>query len=373
MAILVYHPLDADPGGLSPFMQRITQVVRASDARIACPYLGLRVLRAVLSETKRWRLLTDAEELIKSPPPSQRAELLKFLVDHERHVRHWPGLHAKVVAGDTSVLVGSANLTEMGLGHRQEAAVMLDEPALVEEVHAWFDGLWERCETVPATRLEAFTAALPVALPEAAGLRLESPAPAVSAIVVPTPESKHEEQASEEGRFRGRIARAVSREWADAYLDLCADLLQTLEIEEDDARLVMSVPQGNVLPVTINQRYVLTAFHRGRSVIGMMLPPGVDVPPSLLPRMAKVRDHLGSFDAWQGEEPEEVPSFGYFDVSHPRELLPLRDDWLFAVLRETERPWRQSSYRRYHVPTFHRAAVDIVYRRPLLDQAFGPR
>lgn len=370
MLTLVHHALDSEPGALSPFVKYINTVAEGSDVRIACPYVSLRVLRSLVGKARRWRWLTDAEELLRSHAPSNRAELLKFLADHQERVRHWPDLHAKVVAGDASALLGSANLTEMGLGKRQEIGVLLDEPAIVGQLHCWFDALWSRCQAVPPAALNDFAAALPRALTEAPGVRLTSPAPAISAALFPAAEPPN--LASGEDELRERLSRAASREWANAYLDLCADLLATLELKEDDARLVMSVPTSSGLPVTINQRYVLCAFHRGRKVVGMMLPHDLQIPAELVPAMANVREHMGGFKAWHDEKPEEVPGFAYFEVEDPRELLPLRDEWLYAVMRETERPWKHSSFRRMHVPAFFRAAIDKNFRAALLNRAFSP-
>lgn len=173
----------------------------------------------------------------------------------------------------------------------------------------------------------------------------------------------------DEDRLRIRLGHAVSREWIEGYLDFCADLLSTWEIAEDDLRLSMSAPESNTtLAMTINQRYVTCAFHHGRKVIGLMLPPGAAIPPQLGTCMAKVRERLGTFAAWRDESLEEVPSFAYFEVDDPRELSPLRDEWLLAVLRETERTWKRSSYRtRNHIPAFHRAVVDKSYRSHILE------
>lgn len=370
MPTLVHHAFDLQPGDLSPFVRHIHAVAEGSDVRIACPYVSLRVLRSFVRKARRWRFLTDAEELLRSHAPSHRAELLKFLADHQEHVRHWPGLHAKVVAGDTAALLGSANLTEMGLGKRQEIGVLLDDPAIVGQVHSWFDALWSRCEAVPPAALNDFAAALPRALTEVSGVRLASPAPATSAAIFPAADQAN--VAAGEVELQKRLSRAASREWANAYLDLCADLLATLELEEEDARLVMSVPKGSHLPVTINQRFVLCAFDPGRKVVGMMLPHDLQIPPALVPAMAKVRERMGGYKTWRDEEPEAVPGFAYFEVENPRELLPLRDEWLYAVMRETERPWKHSSFRRKHVPAFYRAATDKDYRALLLDRAFAP-
>lgn len=97
-AALVHHSFDAVAGELSPFVQRIHDIAKGSELRSACPYLGLRALRPILAEAKSWRLLTDAEELMRSHATSQRAEWLAFLSKRERQVRHCSDLHAKVVA-----------------------------------------------------------------------------------------------------------------------------------------------------------------------------------------------------------------------------------------------------------------------------------
>ncbi len=245
----------------------------------------------------------------------------------------------------------------------------LDEPKLVAELRAWFDGLWERCTAPSLEALERFASSLPRVLPESPGAHLESPAPRLSAAVFAP--VKPAEDATDEDRLRARFAKGAARDWVDAYLDMCADLLQTLGISDDDARLSMTVPASKkALPVTINQRYVLCAFHKGQKVVGLMLPRGFEVPPKLVPALNRVRDHLGSFSRWPDEQPIEVPQFGYFEVEHPRELAPLRDAWLLAVVQEMERSWKQSTFRKHHVRSFFRAAVDHEYRGRLLVEAF---
>lgn len=145
----------------------------------------------------------------------------------------------------------------------------------------------------------------------------------------------------------------------------------SVRVQRDDGRLVMSVPKDGVLPITINQRYVLSALHHGRQVVGLMLPKGIRIPTARRATMPNGGNHVWSFKTWRDEASEEVPDFGYFEVVDPHALLALRDDWLFAVMRETERAWKLSGYRRFHVHAFHQAVVDKGYRNHLLDSVFN--
>jgi len=369
VTILIHHPASPSSGEISSFVRHIHEIAEGSNLLIACPYISLRVLRPILGRARGWRILTDFEELLRSHAPSQRAEVIRFLADSGDRVRHWPGLHAKVIVGDDAALVGSANLTEAGLGQRQEMAVRLDAPALLEKLRAWFMDLWERCSAPSSETLRLFASCLPRELSKTSAPRLESPAPRLSVTVL----SAHNppERSNDELRLRERVARAVSRAWIDGYLDMCADLLETLEIREDDARLSMTIPRSNKsLPITINQRYAITSFRKGRRVIGLMLPHGFEVPSVLVPAFRKVRDRLGSFKPWPDERPDDVPQFGYFEVEHPSELEPIREAWLCAVSKETERSWKHSAFRRYHVCELYRAVIDRDYRATLLGDAF---
>ncbi len=57
-------------------------------------------------------------------------------------IHHCPALHAKAVISDSFAMMGSANLTNHGILGRTEMGVLLDDPAMVAEMGAWFDDLW---------------------------------------------------------------------------------------------------------------------------------------------------------------------------------------------------------------------------------------
>lgn len=365
MISLVHHALDAEPRTLSPFVQHIHAIADGSDLCIACPYLGVGVLEPILRMAKSWRLLTDAEELLRSYEESQRAEVLKFLVDHGQRVRHWPDLHAKVVIGNTRALVGSANLTAKGLGQRQEMAVALEEPNAVAQLRTWFDALWDHCSTPAVEHLEAFRSSLPAAPSTALTVHIPSAAPKVAAVVprelaTGTPDSTGEESLVQ------RLALGASREWIEAFLWLCAELLNALGTGADDPRLAMTLPkkERRVLRVNLNQREVLSAHHHDSRSIGLILPSGVDLPPDLSDRIVhQYRFRPASDGKW----------FAYFAVDDPGLLAPLRDSWLSAICDEGARHQRRSSFHRHHVPAFMSSVTDLGYRQRLLAAAFPKR
>lgn len=365
---LVHHPVESSKRTGSPFMMEMRAIAESSDLRIACPYLSLPVLRPILACSRSWRLLTDAEELLRSHGVAEREEWIEFFAMHQQRIRHWPGLHAKVVAGDESALVGSANLTIAGVAERQEMGVVLCDSRHVDGLRAWFDGLWNQCAIVERIDLENFARSLPPPPDSDGMLRLSSPV--VRSSMRGIDDAKSSGAVDGEARLLSRLAIGRSRHWVEAYLEMCRDLLVSLDIGPDDPRLSMSAPEG-ALALTINQRYALCAFHRGVNVIGLILPHDFEVPAELVPDMNSVRDHLGSFKAWPDEPPENVPQFGFFDVKDPQVLLPMRDAWLDAVRRELRRPWKRSSFRRYHVPAFYCAAMDAEYRARVLDTAYS--
>lgn len=367
MISLVHHALDAEPGAISPFVQHIHNIAEGSDLCIAGPYLRVRVLDPILRKAKTWRLLTDAEELLRSHARCERAEMVKLLVDHGKHVRHWPDLHAKVVIGNTHALVGSANLTAMGLGQRQEMAIALEDPDAVARLRTWFDALWERCTSPSPMDLEAFSSSLPAAFPEVLAVRIPSPAPKVSALVVSRELATRTPDTTGEGRLIERLALGASREWIEAFLSLCAELVEALGTVADDPRLAMTLPntERGVLRVNLNQREVLSAHRHNPMSIGLILPQSVDLPPDLAGRIVHQYEFRPASDGkW----------FAYFSVEEPRLLAPLRDSWLFAITDEGARQQRRSSFRQHHhVPAFLGSVTDLEYRQRLLDAAFPKR
>lgn len=192
--------------------------------------------------------------------------------------------------------------------------------------------------------------------------------------------------ADAEARLIARLRLAPDRQWAESWLDLAKELVEVAGLDADDARLVMSLPQGKFLPITINRRYVLTAFridegqHEKRWLIpDYNDPPGHAVVELILPASMKDRiDELpgvirhSSFDpGFAGETADNVPRFISFSAASKFNFAPeVLEGWQEAVLSECDHQ-RISNFRKYHEPVVYRAATDLDYRRLLLDRAFS--
>ncbi len=150
---LLYHDPDC-PGAVSPFDEGILGIVRGDEVSIACPYLGLEYLRRITRLTKSWRLLTDLEAWLRSLDHRQRERVYAFLIENRYLIRHYPLLHAKVVIGSHSAMVGSANFTSAGMRQRTEVSVRFENEPQVQELTEWFDVHWRRAKELDEVLLK---------------------------------------------------------------------------------------------------------------------------------------------------------------------------------------------------------------------------
>lgn len=175
---------------------------------------------------------------------------------------------------------------------------------------------------------------------------------------------------NEHEKFSRVIHQAPNRNWIEQYLDLVQELLNFTGLEDSDPRLVLSIPQSgsqtHQLSVTINRRYVLTAFRYGKPVTGFIVPFDFE-------QLAELRAssvHWWKFEALPGEQEGETPYFIRCE-GLPQEVLTSeqRRLWKKTVLSEVER-CQASPYKRNHRKTFYKATVDLIYRDLLLNEAF---
>ncbi|WP_343595802.1 phospholipase D family protein [Pseudomonas sp.] len=71
-------------------------------------------------------------------------------------------LHAKVILGEQTAIVGSANISANGLGFEgpecvgwQEAGLLMSDSSLRLEMQAWFDDLWKQGKKITEEKLKA--------------------------------------------------------------------------------------------------------------------------------------------------------------------------------------------------------------------------
>lgn len=150
---LLYHRPGA--AGVSPFDAAILSVARDKSVRVVCPYIGLPYLQRVLEHSPSWRLVTDVNDWVASLGAREVAPVLEFLSANCDKVRHLAGVHAKAVIGPDAAYFGSANLTDKGILARTELGEHVTDAPRVQELLAWFDGLWESSEVLQPQELAA--------------------------------------------------------------------------------------------------------------------------------------------------------------------------------------------------------------------------
>ncbi len=373
MIELLAHSADAEE---SVFERALVRIFGEGQLDIACPYLDPGYLER-LTVGVDWRLITDGDESLGALAGDARAGLLAFFADHPKRVRHKSLLHAKVFIGATKALVGSSNLTSNGLLKRDEVGLLVDGP-LVDELRVWFDELWSK--SIPFTLDEASKRKVKEkrerssvqegrVLPDNASRKTY-----LKSVIKgrrkkrdrPCPHEDHRE------RLLAAIGRSPSREWIDGYFDLLKRAIEETGLSNDDKRLVTTTPKEiNTIRLNINNRQVLSAYHRGANAIGFILPRSFVITSDLMSRKTKYNPEDPFRPVGKDEALENTP---YFFAFTTEVLSDIPQDFLAVWQREVVRNVsirNASPYKDHHNPLVYRAAVDLDFRKQLLDEAFG--
>ncbi len=166
-------------------------------------------------------------------------------------------------------------------------------------------------------------------------------------------------------RLVQRLSLLGSRAWVEQYFDLAQAMLDYLNLDCNDPRLVMSIPKSLKLPITLNHRYVLGIFRPGEPTLGFVL----DYNYSHLAEVRLKASYIYNFGRLRGEEILSPPCFVDFD--RLPELEGFKQEWQNAVLLELNRR-KSSSYRCYHESVVYEAVTNTDYRKIVLDEAFPP-
>jgi hypothetical protein len=92
---------------------------------------------------------------------SRRRDAVKFIKNNIVAVRHSPRLHAKVLIGNRTALVGSANFTTSGIQCQNEMGMFISDEKITKQLIRWYDGHWNSSLLVPVKKLEEYAEALP--------------------------------------------------------------------------------------------------------------------------------------------------------------------------------------------------------------------
>jgi hypothetical protein len=364
-------------GGISNFTQALDEVVTEGPIAVATPYLNPEYL-AYLVESKEWRLLTDLDECLVNMNIKERAQFQRLFTDNKDKMRDYPLLHAKVVVGRRKAFLGSANITRHGLGKRQEAAVLLSDQRSVEELLVWFDGLWERAEELSIEKLKTRLTRLPQNREINRQANSSRSRTIDSECTIPWKRKLKYTRTDIPEIVRRKhlveaIARAPSRNWIEQYFELLERAIRASGLDNDDRRILTSCTQDKQINLTINRCYALTSF-RKRNSIGMILPQNCQVSQyqGINVLRYKPGDPFKLFTRKKGNDPYiyvEFTAKGDDLSTIPEDMV---NSWLSAVSVQSG-GWDESLYRKYHEPLVYRAAVDMRFRKRLIDEAFGGR
>jgi len=374
MAELIHHTNESADGGVSPFDTAIRGIVAGEDVLIACPYITLEYLESILERAASWRLLTDAEAWLDSYSTTEREAIREFVARHHDRIHDVRDLHAKAVVGETGALVGSANLTRMGVSGRDELAVRFDEPERIAELCGWFDELWEEGSRVKLDEIDErirTSSPMPSSARGGGGMSISSDARRVSASVLESDTSKLDRLVADADsddvheRLVERVGKAPNRDWIDSHFDLFEELLDVSGLTTDDPILVASIPKTGGIHITINNRYVLTMMRTSRSQTSFILSDDTSGLDGFISRTTE----YDQFSNASGEPAPHLLTFvdGLKQVADPS----FRRGCIQAILSEVENRADRAKWRDKHEPIVCQAAVDHEYGAQVIDEAFS--
>lgn len=130
----------------SPFDDAVLQVAYQNSVKIVSPYIGIGYLQRIICICEDWIIISDVEAWLSSLSFKERVKAWAFIRSNIKRIHHFPDIHAKTVIAPNIALIGSANLTSMGILGRTEMGILLKDHDLVLELNEWFDVLWKQTE-----------------------------------------------------------------------------------------------------------------------------------------------------------------------------------------------------------------------------------
>ncbi len=380
-AIMLHHPvapsLEVKSSVFADAAKRVLDAAPLSEVRLVGPYLAYTVVLPLV-RGRAFRLLTDLAVCFDGRCDPA---LVSFMASNLESIRHLESVHAKVVLTDAAVLFGSANLTKSGFAERDELGCLLFDQALVQDVAAWFEELWNTAKPISQGEVLAAaergqTAKAPQGEPSPQQI-CEGPvhrtlgwmnvaARELSGIPCASPHRRAEQGlhdvAHERVELTAQLRRLTrSRSEAIRVLDLLAHALRAAGLGSEDRRLHLNFG-ARPMSVTIGQRYVAWCDRaRGQAEFGFIL----DSEPTEESRRLIPGAYL---DWYRSNRSNDVPAL-HVPV---RELtaVPTKiiESWERAIALEVEEAG-ESSFLRCKRPYLYRVLVDPSLRSVIAQEA----
>lgn len=356
---LLYHDFDGN-SDVSPFNDTFKELSNAGSLAIASPYITLRILCDLIDSCESWRLITDVQEWIRTQSTDQRDDTIEFIMENRESIHDCRNLHAKLVVGDATAFIGSANLTDAGLNRNAEIGVRLDGECEIEEIQQWFEQLWSYTELIDLSELKTYadevesTTDSPTVSMTNTGPSINNSLPFSRPSSTPVEDTQYKELVE-------AVEHAPSKEWMESCFDWISNLIDVTGLDEGDERIATTIPNPRKIAVNVNQRYVLTAY-LDQAQIGLILP-GDSI------AVSELSEYISDFG--QFSTPSNIDPY-WFEFPTPLDIHindTIKDDWQRAVQTEMNRA-KRSPYRNSHNPVVFHTAVDREYRKKVLSELF---
>ena len=353
------------------FERSLNAIVETSkELRLVSPYLSVEVLENLTNQRDFW-LITDLDAC------GVGDELKDFLYRHKDRIRSVRGVHAKVVLGDNSALLGSANLTRNGLCRRFEMACEIHDGEQLEELRAWFDDLWKRgAKAIDGERIEQArerTSRSKAAEQDPIEIEQLPKTGTVTWLESRTSKGPHHDSdlPSDIEELAGQLGSLTrSANEARRILERFNEVFEWLESAEsdlspeEDPRIHMNFGGSKAISITVGQRYVVWVDRKeGRREFGMLLD-NFDV----AERWVEARDDVRC-DAFTVNREPDVPSF-YWPIDDienlPQDVIR---SWRGGIEDQFERS-NASSYRESKRPSLYGIVRDPAKRARVVELAY---
>ena len=363
---LIYH-LPEENYTRSPFDIAITDLIKDKSIKIACPYIGLDYFQnSIVNQCNDFILLTDINELFSSCRNySSIEELMSFIQDNSEKIRHFAGLHSKIIISDTKAFFGSANLTKSGITERNELSAVIDNRADISLLDNWFDTWWKIGSIIDIDSIQKRLKEKKEYLPFKNEIKMYFfDSKHLIKTTYELPKSKNDliDRTQNEEFLINFLKHWNNKDWMSSYFDLAKHILQKYNIDVNDQRLCISFRRDKYrIPITIGQRYILAPHHRKQNSIGLIMPMKYDIENSKIEGtfITTYFTKNRSNDAAWVHYDKGIGNF-HFNSTTLKE-------WEHAVEEELNKS-KMSSFRKYNQPILYKFIVDERYRKEIINE-----
>lgn len=146
-----------------------------------------------------------------------------------------------------------------------------------------------------------------------------------------------------------------SKAWINRYFDVQKKILETLQIENDDPRLGLSLNQDGNMPVNLGQRYILKPYTNG--YIGIIVPIHFE-------EAAAGAETVFYFSSGNVEDAKFI-SLPFTDSTElPAYLYNACIEESNLILQKA----KKSGFRKYHVPLLYDFTMEPAVRNEILSE-----